>query len=221
MHYLKQHKRLKKKGDIHLKMIDIVIPNRNEEEFIARAKTLGYSGLIFLYIQKDIFYGIEKSKAGSEEGFKCSAGLMVDSTKAKSLQSYSEAIKACGLAVGRGFSQQLFESKAIRMIFELETQKRDFSTFRNSGLNQVLSMIAKKKGMEIGFSISEILEASAEERADIIGRMMQNLWLCEKYEVKMRFASFAKEPMLMRSICDIKSLMRCIGAGERAIKQAL
>ena len=34
-------------------MIDIVIPNKNEEEFILMAEKLGYSGLCFLYNFED------------------------------------------------------------------------------------------------------------------------------------------------------------------------
>ena len=41
-------------------MIDIVIPNNNEEEFIVIAEKLGYNGLCFLYDLND--YSIKKRK---------------------------------------------------------------------------------------------------------------------------------------------------------------
>jgi RNase P/RNase MRP subunit p30 len=197
-------------------MIDIVIPNGNEEEFIITGKKLGYSGLIMLYQPKEFS---EKLTAFEEmkkknEGFALKIGLLIDATKAKSIHSYRDAIRNAEFIAGRGFSPSLFEEKGINVIFGLEEQKKDFSTFRNSGLNQVLSLLAKKNRTAVGISFSEIAESS-EKKTEIIARAIQNISLCEKYSVGIIAASFAAVPELMRNPRDIKSLLLMLGMNEQ------
>jgi len=199
-------------------MIDIVIPNGNEEELIIRAKTLGYSGLIMLYQPKEFSEKsplVEELKKKNPE-FSLKAGLLIDATKAKSIHSYRELLRKAEFIAGRGFSPQLFEEKGINLIFGLEEQKKDFSTFRNSGLNQVLSLLAKKNKTAIGISFSEIAEAG-EKKTEIIARAIQNISLCEKYSVGIIAASFAAVPELMRNPRDIKSLLLMLGMNEQVL----
>jgi len=197
-------------------MRDIAVPNGNENDFIAEARALGYSGIIFLYQLKEFE---EKSRLISEianlyQGFSVSAGLLIDSTKAKSLVSYRQLMRKAGFVAARGFSSQLFEEKGINLIFGLEEQKKDFSTFRNSGLNQVLCSLARKNHIAVGISFSEIADAGSRQ-TEIIARAIQNIMLCQKYGVALYAASFAKSPEMMRNPMDIKSLMLAIGMGQQ------
>jgi len=199
-------------------MIDIVIPNGNEEELIAAGKRLGYSGLILLYHPKEFpekAAALEELKKKNPD-FSLKAGLLIDATKAKSIRSYRELLRKSEFTAGRGFSPQLFEEKGINLIFGLEEQKKDFSTFRNSGLNQVLSLLAKKNRTAIGISLSEIAE-SGEKKTEIIARAVQNIALCEKYGVEIIAASFAAAPELMRNPRDIKSLLLTLGMNEQSL----
>ena len=199
-------------------MIDIVIPSGNEEELIVMGKKLGYSGLILLYQPKEFIEKLafaEELKKKNPE-FSLKPGLLIDATKAKSIHSYRELLRKAEFIAGRGFSPQLFEEKGINVIFGLEEQKKDFSTFRNSGLNQVLSLLAKKNKTAIGISLSEIAE-SGEKKTEIIARAIQNISLCEKYGVGIIAASFAAAPELMRNPRDIKSLLLIMGMNEQVL----
>ncbi|MCX6711225.1 MAG: hypothetical protein NTZ02_04015 [Candidatus Woesearchaeota archaeon] len=197
-------------------MKDIAIPSENEEELIKEARALGYSGIILLYSPKEFEKksGLISDIANIYQGFSPAAGLLIDSTKAKSLVSYRQLMRKAGFIAARGFSNQLFEEKGINLIFELEEQKKDFSTFRNSGLNQVLCGEARKNRMAVGISFSEIAEAGSRQ-TEIIARAIQNITLCQKYGVALYAASFAKSPEMMRNPRDIKSLMLTLGMRQQ------
>ena len=88
-------------------------------------------------------------------------------------------------------------------------RKKDFLHHRNSGLNQVLCKLAKENHVAIGFSFSSVL--NEKNRAQLIGRMMQNIRLCRKYKVKMVIGSFAKNKWEVRCEGDIQAFFKTIG----------
>ncbi|MCX6710297.1 MAG: hypothetical protein NTV63_05110 [Candidatus Woesearchaeota archaeon] len=204
-------------------MIDIVIPKDNEEEFIRIAQRIGIKGLCFLYQPKE-FLDRKKALAGITEKTKPQirilSGLILDATKAKQFSLDKKISAESDIVAARGLSKSFFDAKGIDMIFGLESQKKDFAISRNSGLNQVLCNSARKKGIAIGLSLSEILLSENSERADIIGRIMQNIFLCRKYGVKIKIASFAQNPILLRRQNDIRSLFQAIGLSSEDALQA-
>ena len=64
---------------------------------------------------------------------------------------------------------------------------------------------------DINPSISDILNATSEERLKIMGRMIQNVKLCKKYRVKMIFSSFANTKYELRSEAILTSFSRILG----------
>ena len=68
-------------------------------------------------------------------------------------------------------------------------RKKDFSKQRDSGLNTVLVNIAKKNGVLVGIDLDEIRFSEKKEKAKIIARVMQNVNLCKKKRVQMKFIS--------------------------------
>ncbi len=119
-----------------------------------------------------------------------------------------------------GFNREVLERGKAHILIGLEKkQRKDFMHHRNSGLNQVLCKLAKKKKVAIGFSFSEIL--NARDRPQLLGRMMQNIKLCRKYKVKIVFATFAKNKWEMRAASDMLSLGRVIGMNPGEAKSSL
>ena len=73
----------------------------------------------------------------------------------------------------------------------------------------------------IGFNFSTILNASPEKRAQIIGRMQQNVKLCRKYKVKMFLGSFAKDPYELRSDYELKAFGFMLGMNPKEVKNSV
>ncbi len=188
-------------------MIDIVFPEKNEQEFFDIARKLGYAGLVLVYPSLEAAKNSPKAPAG----LKVRAAVLAEPKKAFDLRSRGViAFVKCSdqdrMVLERGSADVLFSAES--------TQPRDYIHQRGSGLNQVLCALARKNRVAIGFSFSDILASRGSQRAQMIGRMMQNIMLCRKYKVRMLIGSFAKDPWKMRSPHDLRSFFVVLGMNQ-------
>ncbi len=90
--------------------------------------------------------------------------------------------------------------------------RKDFQKQRNSGFNQVLAKLAKKNNVAIGINLNEILALSGQEKAEILARIRQNIKLCSKNKLKMKFISIEKKDSIKKTdIYNLKSLGLLLG----------
>lgn len=185
-------------------MIDLVIPDKNENEFLKMAEKLNYTSICFLYDNKnkdkiknskiEIFYGFFEKNNNADI-------VIVKSSKN---------------------NRHFIEKGTTDILFELEkSEKKDLLHYRNSGLNQVLCKLANQEDVMIGFSFSSILNSDKIQKTQIMGRMQQNIKLCRKYKVRTVIASFAKDPYEMRSPHDLTSLGIVLGMHPKEAKDSL
>jgi RNase P/RNase MRP subunit p30 len=160
-------------------MIDYVYPDGNEEGFLNVN-----SDICFIY---DDYSKIKK----------------------KGKVGFHTRKKGVDLVVLRAKNVREQMSKANIIVGVEDVKAKDYMHHRNSGLNHVLCKIAKEKGIKIGFSFSDLLNADKKKRAILLGRMKQNVRLCRKYKVEMVFGSFARKPEDMRDVGEIKRLITC------------
>ena len=50
-----------------------------------------------------------------------------------------------------------------------------------------MAKLAKKKGVIIGINLDELVKSSEKEKAAIIARIRQNIKICNKNKLKMKF----------------------------------
>jgi RNase P/RNase MRP subunit p30 len=105
-------------------------------------------------------------------------------------------------------SRKILEKLDISVLVVSVKDRKDFSKQRDSGLNHVLCEIARKRGVVIGIDFDEIVKSFGKVRADILGRVMQNIRLCNKKKVFMRFVSVSG---IKRDKYDLKSLGLVLG----------
>ncbi len=82
-------------------------------------------------------------------------------------------------------NRKVLEKLPIQILLINLAKRKDFQKQRNSGFNQVLAKIAKKKNVIIGINLKEILKAKEKEK--ILSRVEQNIKLCNKNKLKMKF----------------------------------
>jgi len=195
-------------------MIDIVFPSKNEKEFIELAETLGYSGLVLVYEDSGDIPDIKKFKTK----LKLKTALLALQKKVQAARSKSKLVFTKAVEDNR-FA---FEKSRPDLVFAIEeAQPRDFMHQRGSGLNHIMCRFAKETGVKIGFSFNSILNSSGMSRAQIIGRMQQNILLCRKFKCKTVIASFAKSPYEMRSPKDLMAFFTEIGMHQKEAKDSL
>ena len=188
-------------------MIDIVIPNNNEEEFITIAEKLGYKGLYFLYDFND--YSSRKKKFENNK-IKIHAGILVNNNNLNKAKHNLKNEKSFVAVRSSYDDRDTIEKLKPNIIFSFEDNgKRDFIHQRASGLNQIICKSAKENDTIIGFSLSSFL--NAKDMHKVLGKIMQNIILCRKFKVKTVIASFARNPFEMRGPNDLISLFKALG----------
>lgn len=98
-------------------------------------------------------------------------------------------------------NRQVLEKAKIDLILLNLSWKKDFSKQRDSGMNIVLANIAKKNNIAVGINLEELLSEEKKERAKILARIMQNIQICRKKKVQMKFISEGntKNSLLLKS----------------------
>lgn len=91
---------------------------------------------------------------------------------------------------------------------------------RRAGLNQVLAAILAKRNAVVLFDHRLIREAKGARRAELIGRMQQNVELCRKYRVRMGVVTMAKTPFDLRAPSDLRSFCVLLGMQPGEINAA-
>ena len=197
-------------------MMEIVLPKNNEMEFIEIASRLGIRKLYFLYNFGEYIQKIGKNLESMEKQNKVhiEAGLIVNQ------KNMGKALQHSKLLVAKSSDRDriLVESKKISIIYGFEeSHRKDYLHQRASGLNHVICELARKNNVAIGFSYSSLLNKNPETTSLIIGRMMQNIRLCRKYNVKSIIASFSQNPYELRARHDITRMFAIMGIDQKKI----
>jgi len=112
-------------------------------------------------------------------------------------------------------NRKILEKEKINVLLLNQKERKDFQKQRNSGLNQVLAKIAKKNNIIIGINLDELIKAEEKKKADIIARIRQNVKLCNKNKVKMKFISKSNK----RNQLDLQALGLVLGMPTWMIKE--
>lgn len=108
--------------------------------------------------------------------------------------------------------RKALENKDTDLIYGIEKfREKDRINQKDSGLNQVLCKLANKNKIKIGFSFSDVLNFEGIKRAKILGRMVQNVKLCNKYKIDMVVGSFAKNKYELRNAKDLVAFGEFLG----------
>ena len=111
-------------------------------------------------------------------------------------------------------NRKILEKLPINLLLINQSNRKGSQKQENSGFNQVLAKIAKKNNVAIGINFDEIINAKPKRKAEILARIKQNIKLCNKNKIKMKFIS--QKP---RDIYDLKALGLVLGMPTWMTKQ--
>jgi len=104
--------------------------------------------------------------------------------------------------------RKILEKEPIDILVIFQAGRKDNQKQRNSGFNQVLADISKKNKVTIGICMDEIVCSKDKEKSDIIARVMQNIKLCSKNKIPMKFCG---QSARNADTYDLKSLGLVLG----------
>ena len=86
-------------------------------------------------------------------------------------------------------NRKVLEKFKINILLLNHSKRKDFQKQRNSGFNHILAKIAKKNKIAIGINLDEIINSKAKQKAEVIARTKQNIRICNKDKLNMKFIS--------------------------------
>jgi len=105
-------------------------------------------------------------------------------------------------------NRKILEKEKIDILLLNQSKRKDFQKQRNSGLNHILAKIAKKNNVIIGINLDEIINSRGKNKSEILSRIKQNIKLCNKNKLKMRFIFTEKN---QRDVYDLRALGLVLG----------
>ncbi|GBE19505.1 MAG TPA: hypothetical protein ENG87_03300 [Candidatus Pacearchaeota archaeon] len=105
-------------------------------------------------------------------------------------------------------NRKVLEKENINILLLNLSEKKDRLKQKDSGFNHVLAKIAKKNNIIIGINLDEIINSKGKNKSEILGRIKQNIRLCNKNKLKMKFISQNGNE---RNIYDLKALGLVLG----------
>ena len=112
-------------------------------------------------------------------------------------------------------NRKVLEKEPINILLLNQSFRKDKPKQRNSGFNHVLAKIAKKKNIIIGINLDEIINSERKQKSEILARVTQNIKLCSKNKLKMKFISLKQK----RNAHDLKALGLVLGMPTSMTKQ--
>ena len=106
-------------------------------------------------------------------------------------------------------NRKILEKEKINILLINLAGRKDFQKQRDSGFNQVLAKLAKKNNVAIGINYDEIIDSDFKEKQKIFARIQQNVALCNKNKLKMKF--IIQNLKNQRDVYDLNSLGAVLG----------
>jgi len=103
-------------------------------------------------------------------------------------------------------NKKILEKEKIHILLLNLSSRKDRMKQRDSGFNHVLAKLAKKKNTSLGINLDEIINSKPKEKSEILARVRQNIKLCNKNKLKMKFI-----PSEKRDRYNLKSLGLVLG----------
>ncbi len=98
---------------------------------------------------------------------------------------------------------------------------KDLMDQKFSGIDDVMARFMAERGIALEISLSELLSCYGTARAQLMGRMRQNIMLAKKYGTPIVLTSGAKDRFGMRSPQDLYSVGITLGMDAGLAKKAL
>ncbi len=140
--------------------------------------------------------------------------LITEKNAKEALKQIQQARQQKLLTVYKPVSEELLrfvlEKTPVEMVLGAEQiHGQDALHYPRAGLDQIVCKIAADKGKILAFSGSDLLKA--RDRSQLLGRMIFNIGLCQKYNVKMFFSTFAQDKWELRAAHDLLALWKVLG----------
>lgn len=193
---------------------EIIVPQNNENNLLKRCKELNIKSVLFLYNLNDIEKKevIRENKKNKEYGIYIKEGVIInDKISVNFLKNLKRKYKFIALNILTNHEIFLNNINLLSdlFIFNLElSEKPDFIHQKNSNLNNTIAKQINLNNIEVIFSFLNYSKSDIKTKINTIGRIKQNIKICNKFNIKYHISSFATRNIELKSSLD--SIKYCI-----------
>jgi RNase P/RNase MRP subunit p30 len=119
------------------------------------------------------------------------------------------------------FNRRVLETMNIAyLVSPEEYQKKDNLKQRDSGINHVTAKIAQKKGITFLINFSKLQSQDLRKKSITIARIMQNVEICRKANVKIKIASLGENKEERSNKKTRESFFSTLNATSKQVKES-
>jgi RNase P/RNase MRP subunit p30 len=149
------------------------------------------------------------------------AGLIIQASKIKEVSLAKKYARKASFVVADSTEEKtiryIMEQSWIQFFTNIETSTgRDHTHYRRSNFNQVLAKLAKDTKKTYVVDFSHLLSVTGRKRSILLGRIMQNIRVCDKFKVPVSIATFATSKEELRNPKDLQALLRALKTNKIA-----
>jgi ribonuclease P/MRP protein subunit RPP1 len=166
--------------------------------------------------------------AGLKTNYKMFSGALITAKNPEEVQKKVRSALECGadIILVEGGDEEI--NRAASECWEVDivchperVTGKDLLDQKNSGIDDVMARFMAERGIAIEICLSELLSCYGVVRAQVIGRMRQNIMLAKKYKTPIIITSGAKDRFGMRAPKDLYSLGIALGMDPGMAKKAV
>ena len=111
------------------------------------------------------------------------------------------------------FNRLVLENRKVNMLILSHINKKDKLKERDSGLNQVLCKLARDNNITLALDMKELMIDDKKEKANILGRIIQNLKLIKKFKNELKILNKPDKR-------NLQALLQVLGADTKLASEA-
>jgi ribonuclease P/MRP protein subunit RPP1 len=205
-----------------------VIQGKPEEQILF-SHTLGFKGICAVRPFDAGYKAADNaSESATQNGLQMLSGALISARKPDEVQKKARSALECGfdLVLIEGGDEEI--NRAASECWEVDVichpervTGKDLLDQKNSGLDDVMARFMAERGIAIEICLSELLSCYGVVRAQVMGRMRQNIELAKKYKTPIIITSGARDRFGMRAPQDLCSLGITLGMDAGMAKKAV
>jgi RNase P/RNase MRP subunit p30 len=204
---------------------DLSVGSGDSEETIKLAKRLGWTGICLTADVKDL-KTVREGITAHDLDMDILLGAVVHGSSEGDLQKKTrQALDIADLILFSGGGEPnrvAAENWEVDILSHPERgSERDLMDQRSSGVDDIISRLLAEHTTAVEFNLSSLLSTYGMLRAQVMGRMTQNILLSRKYGVPMILTSGAVDRWGLRAPRDLAAVGRVLGMTDIESKKAV
>ncbi|MFH1721468.1 MAG: RNase P subunit p30 family protein [Candidatus Altiarchaeota archaeon] len=211
---------------------DLNVSGKEIQNTISTAQTLGFTGICVGEKFSDLNRFKDQKKEFSvlqkKSPIEILIGACIEIRTEGEIQKKARNAFDCGADLVFFKPKNVDENRLASECWEIDvlspphdTSARDFMNQREAGIDKVCAKNMAERSIALEVSLAQILDSNGRKRAELLGRISQNLKVAKKYKTQVIFTSGAIDPLGMRSPQDFSAILKVLGADEKQAKDII